>query len=256
MRIISWNVNGLRARIDAVRSLAKEFNPDLLCCQKTRSTAGSLFEIEGYTPVIIDESPDMLGGVATYIRNDFPIDMANMNFPMSDWLRDSACVLTVPSRGAAFVNAYFPFAESPNGDWNDHRKIWNREFKHYIKCLSREMPVVICGDMNIVDYDIDAWDGKSVKTAPGFYLWEHQDFDLLKKEALLADAYRAQHPLERGFTYFYQNRDEYRDANSGYRIDYFLLSSWLMPQVKDCRIITTYRDTSSNPILLDLNDPE
>lgn len=110
----------------------------------------------------------------------------------------------------------------------------------------------MCGDMNIVLTDKDAWDNVSIREAGCFFPWEHKAIDDLMSKFNLVDAWRTLHPNLREYTYFYQNRPEYRLANQGHRIDYFLVSADLIPTIKFCKILTDITDTTNNPIILDL----
>lgn len=88
------------------------------------------------------------------------------------------------------------------------------------------------------------------------FSWEHRNFDSMIKQADLVDSYRYLHPDKREYSYFFQNRPEYRLANQGHRIDYFIVSRKIMPFVDKSEILTEIFDTDSSPILLDINIPK
>ena len=107
--------------------------------------------------------------------------------------------------------------------------------------------------MNIVATDKDAWDEVSVKKAGCYFPWEHKDFDGMMKAAGLVDSYRVLHPDGNDFSYFYQNKPEYRLSNQGFRIDYFMVSQDLMHEVKRSEILSDVMETTNCPLLLEIN---
>ncbi len=107
--------------------------------------------------------------------------------------------------------------------------------------------------MNFVREYMDAWDGVSVKNVGCFLPWEHKDFDAMMQGCQLIDSYRALYSKGRDFTYFFQNRSEYRAANQGFRIDYFIVSEEIMLDVHQSEILTDVVDTTNNPVLLDID---
>lgn len=113
----------------------------------------------------------------------------------------------------------------------------------------------MCGDMNIVAKDKDAWDGVSTKNQGCFFGWEHRNFNSLLKEANLIDTYRQLNPDGRDYSYFFNNKPEYRLMNQGFRIDYFLTSKSLLPNITRSEILTDIIDTTNSPILFDLTLP-
>ena len=252
MRIISWNVNGFRARQGAIERLVKEYEPNLLCCQKIRVGGGFIFQVPGYFSWLGCTEPTLPGGVATFIKKPFIPTAEGVDLLMPQWLKDTGCLQMLPFEDVAFVNAYFPYANKYDQKWIDIRRQWDYEIHDYLVALSKRMPIVMCGDLNIVDKDIDAWNGVSVKKDGCFFDWIHRNFDSMRKAVGLVDSFRALHPDDKSFSYFHRNQPEYRLNNQGFRIDYFLASESLMPKVKRSEIIQDYIDTDSNPILLDI----
>lgn len=185
MRIISWNVNGFRTRQGAVERLVREYEPDLLCCQKVRPGGGFIYQIDGYFSWLGCMKPTLPGGVATFIKKPFDPSAEGVDLFMPDWLHETGCLQMLPFNDMAFVNAYFPYANKDNQKWIDIRKRWGYELHDYLVALSKRMPIVMCGDMNIVSRDTDAWDGIFVKKAGCYFEWEHKDFDSMM--AAIAD---------------------------------------------------------------------
>ena len=210
-----------------------------------------LNEINGYMGWLGTMQPTLVGGVATYFSQDQDLKIGEPDLMMPEWLKDTGCLQMFPIEGVAIINAYFPYSNPSDEKWSQIRRQWDYELHDYLVALSKKMPVIMCADMNIVRENIDAWDDKSVGTSGGFLPWEHKNFDSMMKAAEMVDSYRILHLETRGYTYFFQNSDEHRQQNQGHRIDYFMVSSSLMPAVKRSEIITDYKDTTNNPILLE-----
>lgn len=252
MKIISWNVNGLLARSEAVNNLAADLKPDIMCFQKIKTKNDSLINIPEYMRWFGFIEDGLAGGVCTYLRHGLNFDMESQRGDIPEWLLKIGCINVLELKNFILVNAYFPYAKTDNDEFIRIRKRWNSEFHGYIVNLANEKPVVICGDLNIVAKDIDAWDGISVKNLGCYFPWEHRDFDLLLNQADLVDSYREMHPSGRDYSYFFQNRPEYRLSNQGFRIDYFLVSRELMPYVVKSEILSDIIETTNSPILFQI----
>lgn len=150
------------------------------------------------------------------------------------------------------VNTYFPYSNTSDEKWLRIRRQWDYELHDYLEKLSKEKPLIVCGDMNIVATDKDAWDGVSVKNAGCYFPWEHKNFNGMMNAAGLVDSYRVLHPDGTDFSYFYQNKPEYRLSNQGFRIDYFMVSKEIMLDIKRSEILTDVVETTNSPILLEI----
>ena len=256
MRILSWNVNGLHARLDAVNRIVEQFKPDVMCFQKVRGKGHFLIQIPGYMGWLGTLEDGLFGGASIYTRQDLEIDFHSQGSDMPEWLMSTNCLNVLRLGQFNIINAYFPYANKDNEEFIKIRQRWDYEFHDYIERLSNRKPLILCGDLNIVADKIDAWDDIHVKNAGCFFPWEHRNFDSMIKQADLVDSYRYLHPDKREYSYFFQNRPEYRLANQGHRIDYFIVSRKIMPFVDKSEILTEIFDTDSSPILLDINIPK
>lgn len=259
MKILSWNVNGLGARVEAIKRLSQELCPDVMCFQKERAKgSGSLIDIPDYIGLFCTvERPQMLfGGVATFFRRDLSVEFGRLFRHIDGWLGETGNIQTFNFDDFILVNAYAPYANATDEKWIQIRQHWDYEFHETLCHLSKQKPLIVCGDMNIVSEDIDAWDDVSTKKAGCFYEWEHRNFESMLKATGLKDSYRVLHPEGREYSYFFQNRPEYRIENQGFRIDYFLVSEELMPYVKKSEILTDVFDTTNSPILLEIELPK
>ncbi len=253
MKILSWNVNSLQKRLDAVTRLATDLQPELMCFQKVRSKGAFLTHIPGYMGWLGILEDGLFGGVSTYIRAGFPFDFEGQRNDMPQWLMETGCLNVIRFEEFILVNAYFPYTDLYNEQFVKDRQRWDYEFHDYLVKLTSQKPVVLCGDLNIVAQDIDAWDGISVRNLGCYTEWEHRNFNSLIEQTGLVDTYRYLHPEGRDFSYFFQNRPEYRLANQGFRIDYCLISEELVPYLKKSEILSDIVDTTNSPLLIELD---
>ncbi|MDE7421440.1 MAG: endonuclease/exonuclease/phosphatase family protein [Muribaculaceae bacterium] len=256
MRILSWNVNGVQARLEAINRLVAELVPDLMCYQKVRKKGAFLTQIPGYMGWlgIIDEG--LFGGVSSYIKAGFTFDFEAQRNDMPEWLMETGCLNVIRFDQFILVNAYFPYVDLSKEQYIKDRQRWNYELHDYLVKLTKQKPVILCGDLNIVSENIDAWDGVSVKTVGCFTEWEHRDFNSLMKQTGLVDTYRFLHPEGRDYSYFFQNKPEYRLMNQGFRIDYCLMSEELLPYLTKSEILTNVTDTTNSPLLIEIDLPK
>lgn len=255
MRILSWNVNGIEARNEALIRLTDEYRPDVICCQKVRTRNLGVGVIPGFLPFTGPINPTQIGGVWTYLGNNTynSIDEIRcISAGLTEWQTDGGNIQMFDFGKFLLINAYFPYSNKSDKKWLDIRRQWDYELYETLEAVTRKRLIVMCGDMNIVLTDKDAWDNVSVKEAGCFFPWEHKAMEELMKKFNLVDAWRALHPDQREYTYFYQNRPEYRLSNQGHRIDYFLVSADLMLDIQSCDILTDVIDCDSNPIILEI----
>jgi len=252
MKILSWNVNGLRARMDAVNQLVEDSQPDVMCFQKVRTKGDFLIQIPGYMGWLGIMEDGLFGGVSTYLRHGLDFDMEAQLNDIPEWLLNTGCINVLHFHHFILVNAYFPYANLSKEQFVKNRQRWDYELHDYLVSLTNRMPVILCGDLNIVNEDKDAWDGVSVKSVGCFTDWEHQNFRSLLSQAGLVDTYRHIHPDGRDYSYFFQNRPEYRFMNQGFRIDYCLMSENLLPYLTKSEILTDVTDTTNSPLLIEL----
>ena len=238
MKIISWNVAGIKARTNEIGRLIQAHQPDIVCLQKTRTEKAPDFD--GYK-VYVDCS-DRWSGVATYVR----IGM-DAKFMESD-----SHHLILEFDEFVLVNAYVPYSNPKVSGYVERRKKWNNWIIEFVK--KQIKPVIICGDLNIVHTDLDSFYPSCIRNTGCYYQWERDDFNRLLIEGHLIDTFRRLHPKERAYTYFdTMHGVDYRAANQGTRLDYFLVSESLMPYVIKSEILSPL-SAPSNPITLTLSN--
>ena len=246
MRLISWNINGIKRHYDELAELAVRYQPDIICLQKVKSKDGiDRFPLDGYRPFwrLIDYGN--YSGVATYYRKGFsahPID--------SSYLSNDGHLQTLDFHDFILLNTYVPYSNKNVPGSIEYRQEWNKAYILYTTGLSHIKPIIICGDLNIVHEPIDAVDGVNVKDSGNCYPWEHQDFDKLLTTANLVDSLRALNPDNRIFSYFFQHKYK-DDPRYGWRLDYTLISRSLLPLLTAADILD-FGTSPSKPTILDL----
>lgn len=236
MRIISWNIAGIKRRRSEIEQLVQKHQPDILCLQKTRSNDAPT--IDGYD--CLCDCADQWSGVATYCR-----DGLNYSFMESD-----SHHLVLELDCFILINAYVPYTNPKVQGYTERRKEWDKWIVDYVKKLSK--PVIICGDLNIVHADLDSFYSSCIRNTGCYYPWEREDFNLLLSEGRLVDTFRMLHPNERKYTYFdTMHGVDYRAINQGSRLDYFLVSESIKSNVISSYILPPLT-APSNPIMLEL----
>lgn len=249
MLIISWNINGLTKRFEEVKLLLEEYAPDFLCLQKVRSSGDrDRFEIDGYRQLFAPQDCGDWSGVTIYAN----VNSNSTQYPdriLSPGLSDGGHLQTFDCSSFALLNTYVPFANKTLDGSVEYRRRWDTEFRSFVRNLSSRLPVIICGDMNIVHTDYDNFERNLEQSRPNFTKWERDNFNLLLSECDLVDPYRILHPTEKKPT-FYGN---WRHLQMGNRIDYFIISSCLVPHVRSAEILSDFGNGQSVPITLDLS---
>ena len=237
MKIISWNVAGIKARANEIERLMQEHQPDIVCLQKTRSDKAPDFD--GYRVYV--DCVDRWSGVAAYVRSNFK----------GKFIESDSHHLILNFDEFVLVNAYVPYSNPKVPGYVERRKVWDRWIVEFAKKQTK--PVIICGDLNIVPSDLDSFYPSCVRNTGCYYQWERDDFNRLLSECKLVDTFRRLHPEERGFTYFdTMHGVDYRATDQGSRLDYFLVSESLMPYVMKSEILSPL-SAPSNPIMLDID---
>lgn len=238
MKIISWNVNGLRAIVKKNFSeSAAGLKADIICLQETKADIQQVTEalenIDGYH-IYANESKTKKGYSGTAIMTKIkPLSVQyDMSVPQHD---EEGRVIALEFPEYYLVNVYVP--NSGQGLVRlDYRQQWDRDFLAYLKDLEKKKPIIVCGDFNVAHEPIDIARPKSNynKTA-GYTQAEIDGFDRFVNSELV-DIFRDQHPGEIAYTWW-SFRANARAKNIGWRIDYFLVSNSLKPEIKESFIL-------------------
>ncbi len=249
MRLISWNVNGLRACLgkgflDAVRLL----DPDVICLQETKMERGQAeVDLPGRHEFWNSAEKKGYSGTAVFTKEAPLSHSLGMGVPEHD--REGR-VITLEYPGFYLVDVYTPNAQRELARL-DYRMAWDDAFRAYVRKLDRKKPVVTCGDFNVAHEEIDLKNPKSNRRNAGF-----TDEERGKMTALLgagfADTFRTLHPDARDAYTWWSFRANARANNVGWRIDYFIVSARLMPSVRAAAIHPDIHGSDHCPVALEL----
>lgn len=250
MRLISWNVNGLRACVaKGFADIFEQADADIFSLQETKMQAGQLdLNFMGYHDYWNYAEKKGYSGTAAYTRLT-PISVRlGMNIEAHD---HEGRVLTLEFEKFYYVTVYTP--NSQDGLRRlPYRMEWDDAFRDYVCGLDKDKPVIICGDMNVAHKEIDLKNPKSNQHNAGFTQEERDKFTQLL-DCGFVDTFRHLNPtLENAYSWW-SYRFHAREKNAGWRIDYFLISQRLLPMLKEARILNDIYGSDHCPVLLELD---
>lgn len=248
MKLISWNVNGLRAC--AGKGFAESFkalNADFFCLQETKMQAGQLeLEFDGYESYWNYAEKKGYSGTAIYSRHK-PLSVTyGMGVEEHD---HEGRIITLEMSDFYLVTVYTP--NSQDGLRRlDYRMQWEDDFRNFLKALDKKKPVIVCGDLNVAHEEIDIKNPKTNRRNAGFTDEEREKMTILINDGFI-DTFRTLHPDQVTYSWW-SYRFHAREKNAGWRIDYFLTSDRLRPRITDAKIHTEIMGSDHCPIELDL----
>ncbi|NAS13717.1 exodeoxyribonuclease III [Poritiphilus flavus] len=252
MKIISWNVNGIRAIVkkDFYRSIEK-IAPDILCLQETKAqdeeVITALSPLNGYHNNYNAADRKGYSGTAL-LSKELPVKVTqDMGVAEHDTEGRIQC--------AEYESFYLVNVYVPNSGQQllrlDYRKTWDADFLMYLKDLEKTKPVIVCGDFNVAHRAIDLKNDKANynKTA-GYTQIEIDGMDNFLSAGFV-DSFRHFHPEKVAYTYW-SYRFKARERNTGWRIDYFLVSNSLVDRISSVEILSEYYGSDHCPISLNI----
>jgi len=252
VRLVSWNVNGIRA------VMKKEFmasfmsmNTDVLCLQETKAqddqVVEALKEVDGY--FIYTNSADKKGYSGTAILTK--TEPLSVQFDMGVVEHDNEGRVIA----AEFADFYLVTVYTPNSGSElkrlGYRQIWDKDFHNYLKELESKKPVIICGDLNVAHTERDLARPKANYNKSAGYMQEEIDGIQRYLDSGFIDTFRLIHPDTEKYSWW-SYRAGARSKNVGWRIDYFLASASLQAQIADADILTDIMGSDHCPVQLDL----
>ena len=248
MKFISWNVNGLRACVgkDFEQSF-RQLDADFFCLQETKMQEGQLdLQFEGYTSYWNYAEKKGYSGTAIYTRHK-PLSVTyGIGIDEHD---HEGRVITLEMEDFYLVTVYTP--NSQDGLRRlDYRMVWETDFLAYLKRLDTQKPVIVCGDLNVAHQEIDLKNPKSNRRNAGFTDEEREKMSILLDNGF-TDTFRFLHPEEVTYSWW-SYRFKAREKNAGWRIDYFLISDRLRPQLTGASIHTEIFGSDHCPVELNL----
>lgn len=250
MKLISWNVNGLRAVVGKnFREVFQELDADFFCLQETKMQAGQLdLQFPGYRSWWNFADKKGYSGTAIYSRMEPLAVTYGMGIDEHD---HEGRVITLEMDDFFLVCVYTP--NSQDGLRRlDYRMQWENDFRAYLQGLDSRKPVIVCGDMNVAHKEIDLKNPKTNRQNAGFTDEERQQMTTLL-EAGFTDTFRHLHPTAEGIYSWWSYRFHAREKNTGWRIDYFLTSTRLLPRVREANILTHIMGSDHCPVELVLD---
>lgn len=233
MKFISWNVNGLRACVGKNFSEAfAALDADFFCLQETKLQAGQIaLDLPGYCQYWNYAEKKGYSGTAIFAKCPALSVRYGVGVPELD---TEGRLITLEYDNFYLVTCYTPNAQ-PELARIDHRLKWEAAMRTYLSALDREKPVILCGDLNVAHNEIDLKNPASNRGSAGFSDEERGAFTSLL-DCGFTDTFRYLYPDVKGAYSWWSYRFHARENNSGWRIDYFLVSDRLRPQIRDAQI--------------------
>ena len=247
MKLVSWNVNGLRAALKkGFLESMRELDPDIIGIQETKMQPGQAeVDLPEYEEHFNSAIRKGYSGTAVFSKYK-PINVTH-NFGEYD---DEGRTIVCEFEDFYFVTVYTPNSKSEL-ERLDYRMDWEDAFKEYMLELDKKKPVIICGDLNVAHKEIDLKNPKTNRRNAGFTDEEREKFGKLL-DAGFTDTFRHLYPDKEGIYSWWSYRFNARKNNAGWRIDYFLVSNRIADKIKEAKIHTDIMGSDHCPVSLEL----
>ena len=254
MKLISWNVNGLRAVINkGFKEFFKEIDADIFCIQETKMQEAQLDEnileiFEGYNAYWNSAEKKGYSGTAIFTKQK-PL---NVTYGIGKEEHDKeGRVITLEFEKFYIVNIYTPNSKREL-ERLDYRQLWEDEIRAYLLKLKENKPVVMCGDLNVAHTEIDLKNPKTNRKNAGFTDEERAKMTELLNAGFV-DTFRYKYPEVEGKYSWWSYMFHAREKNAGWRIDYFIVSENLKDKIENAKILDDIYGSDHCPVELDLN---
>ena len=247
MKFVSWNVNGLRACLKkGFLDFYREQQPDFCCLQETKMQAGQLdLEFLGYQSYWNFADKKGYSGTAIYTKHT-PLSVTyGLGIDEHD---HEGRAITLEYDNFYLLNVYTPNAQRELARL-DYRMAWEDALRAYILSLDAKKPVIYCGDLNVAHEEIDLKNPKTNRRNAGFTDEEREKMTILLKSGF-TDSFRYFYPDEANIYSWWSYRFKAREKNAGWRIDYFIVSNRLQPQLEGAKIHTDIFGSDHCPVEL------
>lgn len=249
MKLISWNVNGLRACVG--KNFMEDFeklNADIFCLQETKLQEGQItLDLPGYHQYWNYAEKKGYSGTAVFTRKE-PLSVAyGIGVEEHD---HEGRVITLEFEDYYLVTVYTPNSQEGLRRL-DYRMQWEDDFLAYIQSLDRKKPVIYCGDLNVAHQEIDLKNPKTNRKNAGFTDEERAKLTTVLSSGFL-DTFRYFYPDAEGVYSWWSYRFRAREKNAGWRIDYFIVSERLKDRLENASIHTEIFGSDHCPVELDL----
>ncbi len=247
MKLISWNVNGLRACLGkGFMDFFQSAEADVFCLQETKLQEGQVeLELPGYHQFWNYAEKKGYSGTAIFTKEE-PLQVRyGMGLPELD---TEGRLITLEYPDHFVVTCYTPNAQD-GLKRIEHRMVWEDAFRAYLMELDREKPLLVCGDLNVARWDIDLKNPGPNRGKAGFSDQERGKIEQLL-ESGFTDSFRYLYPETTGAYSWWSYRFHARENNAGWRIDYWLLSDRLRERVTDAQILSEIYGSDHCPVAL------
>ena len=250
MKMVSWNVNGLRACVQkGFLDFFNEINADIFCVQETKLQQGQIdLQLDGYYQYWNYAEKKGYSGTAIFTKTE-PLSVSyGINIEEHD---TEGRVITLEYNDFYFVTVYTPNSQNELKRLS-YRIQWEDDFLKYLKQLESSKPVIFCGDLNVAHNEIDLKNPKTNRNNAGFTNEERAKMTALLDSGF-TDTFRYFYPDKEGVYSWWSYRFKAREKNAGWRIDYFCTSESLDDKLRDAKIHTDVFGSDHCPIELDID---
>ena len=249
MKLVSWNVNGLRAIykkgfMDVVQNL----DADIFCIQETKMQEGQIeLDLKDYEEYYNYAEKKGYSGTAIFTK----IKPISVSYGIGiDEHDKEGRVITLEFKEFYLVNCYTPNSKREL-ERLDYRMVWEDDFKKYLQKLDKKKPVILCGDLNVAHKEIDLKNPKTNRNNAGFTDEEREKIDILLKSGF-TDTFRYIYPDKKdSYTWWSYIRNA-RATNAGWRIDYFIVSDRIKEKIKDAYIYSEIMGSDHCPVGIEM----
>ena len=250
MKLISWNVNGLRACVEkGFLDFFKEADADFFCIQESKLQEGQIdLQLEGYHQYWNYAVKKGYSGTAIFAKKEPVSVMLGIGMEEHD---QEGRVVTLEYDNYYVLTVYTP--NSQDGLKRlDYRLKWEEDFLSYLKKLEEKKPVIFCGDLNVAHKEIDLKNPKTNRKNAGFTDEERACMTKLQENGFV-DTFRHFYPDQAEIYSWWSYRFQARAKNAGWRIDYFMVSDSLKDKLQDAGILTEVYGSDHCPVWLEIN---
>ena len=251
MKLVSWNVNGLRAIYKkGFEESFKELDADIFCIQETKMQEGQIeLDLQGYYQYYNYAERKGYSGTAIFTKKE-PLKVSyGMGIEEHD---KEGRVITLEFDKFYMVNCYTPNSGRELARL-EYRMTWEDEFKKYLIKLDKQKPLIICGDLNVAHTEIDLKNPKSNRKNAGFTDEERSKIEELLNSGF-TDSLRKMYPDKEGAYTWWSYMFNARANNAGWRIDYFLVSDRISKNIKDAYIYSEIMGSDHCPVGLEIEE--
>ena len=250
MKMVSWNVNGLRACVTkGFVDIFNKLDADIFCLQETKLQEGQIdLPLEGYYQYWNYAEKKGYSGTAIFTKKE---PLAVTNGIGIDEHNTEGRVITLEFEDFFFVTCYTPNSQNELKRL-DYRMKWEDDFREYLLSLNKKKPVILCGDLNVAHNEIDLKNPKTNRKNAGFSDEEREKMTTLLNSGF-TDSFRYLYPDKEGIYSWWSYRFNARKNNAGWRIDYFITSDSIKDKIIDSKIHTDIMGSDHCPVELDID---